>query len=75
MIPKPVIEKRRVKKQDIGNTFKMKRQQLKTILYMCMSVQLSNSLKRHVLGPTICNSMDWVPPVSSVHGILQARIL
>ena len=25
--------------------------------------------------PTLCNSMDYRPPVSSVHGILQARIL
>ena len=28
------------------------------------------------LCPTLCNSMDWCsPPGSSVHGILQARIL
>ena len=27
------------------------------------------------LCPTLCNSMDCVPPGSSVHGILQARIL
>ena len=25
--------------------------------------------------PTLCNSMDYSPPGSSVHGILQARIL
>ena len=25
--------------------------------------------------PTLCNTMDCSPPVSSVHGILQARIL
>ena len=25
--------------------------------------------------PTLCNAMDSSPPVSSVHGILQARIL
>ena len=25
--------------------------------------------------PTLCNPMDWNPPDSSVHGILQARIL
>ena len=25
--------------------------------------------------PTLCNSMDCIPPGSSVHGILQARIL
>ena len=27
------------------------------------------------LCPTLCNSMDYSPPGSSVHGILQARIL
>ena len=27
------------------------------------------------LCPTLCNPMDWSPPGSSVHGILQARIL
>ena len=26
-------------------------------------------------GPTLCNPMDFSPPGSSVHGILQARIL
>ena len=25
--------------------------------------------------PTLCNPIDWSPPGSSVHGILQARIL
>ena len=25
--------------------------------------------------PTLCDPMDWRPPGSSVHGILQARIL
>ena len=27
------------------------------------------------LCPTLCNPMDWSPPDSSIHGILQARIL
>ena len=27
------------------------------------------------LCPTLCNPMDCNPPASSVHGILQARIL
>ena len=27
------------------------------------------------LCPTLCNSMDYSPPGSSVHGVLQARIL
>ena len=26
-------------------------------------------------GPTLCDSMDYKPPGSSVHGILQTRIL
>ena len=25
--------------------------------------------------PTLCDTLDWSPPGSSVHGILQARIL
>ena len=33
---------------------------------MCLVVQL---------WLTLCNHMDWNPPGSSVHGILQARIL
>ena len=27
------------------------------------------------LCPTLCDPMDYSPPSSSVHGILQARIL
>ena len=27
------------------------------------------------LCPTLCDSMDYSPPVFSIHGILQARIL
>ena len=38
-----------------------------------------NNLKQSVLVaqlyPALCNSMDWSLPGSSVHGILQARIL
>ena len=36
-----------------------------------MKVKVSVALS----GLTVCNSMDWSPPGSSVHGILQARIL
>ena len=25
--------------------------------------------------PTLCDSVDWGPPGSSIHGIFQARIL
>ena len=27
------------------------------------------------LCPTLCDPMNWSPPGSSIHGILQARIL
>ena len=36
---------------------------------MCACVLVTQSC------PTLCNSMDCIPPGSSVHGILQARIL
>ena len=39
------------------------------LLYMCVCV-LS-----HISCVWLCDSMDCSPPVSSVHGILQARIL
>ena len=57
---------------------------------MCQCLNLSERhcsvlLKSTVLGtrtvlvaqscPTLCNPMDCSPPGSSVHGILQARIL
>ena len=31
--------------------------------------------KSFQLFPTLCDLIDYSPPVSSVHGILQARIL
>ena len=37
------------------------------VFYMCVLVSQS--------CPTLCYSMDYSPPGSSVHGILQARIL
>ena len=36
---------------------------------MCMHAKLL------LLCPTLCNAMEWYPPGSSVHGILQVRIL
>ena len=36
---------------------------------MCMHASSLQS------GPTLCNPMDYSPPVSSVHGIPEARIL
>ena len=42
-----------------------------------VSPHLVNSLKVKVtqLRPALCNPMDRGPPASSVHGILQAKIL
>ena len=37
------------------------------IIYLCVLVAQ--------LCPTLCIPMDWGPPDSSIHGILQARIL
>ena len=37
-----------------------------------MSLKVKVKVK---LGPTLCDPMDCSPPGSSVHGILQARIL
>ena len=53
---------------------------LKNTFFTCSSMlKLLNVLERHMLVTqlclTFCNSMDCSPPGSSVHGILQARIL
>ena len=42
---------------------------LEKLYWMCACVLVTQSC------PTVCNSMDCIPPGSSVHGILQARIL
>ena len=39
------------------------------IEYLCLGAQSLQSC------PTLCNPMDYSPPGSSVHGVLQARIL
>ena len=40
-----------------------------------LSVRCSTSAQLLLSHPTLCNPMDWNPPDSPVHGILQARIL
>ena len=47
------------------------------VLHIAHSQHKSNSSKALValLCQTLCNPMDWSPPGSSVHGILQARTL
>ena len=40
-----------------------------TVIYVKVKVLVAQSF------PTLCDSMDYSPPGSSVHGILQARIL
>ena len=39
--------------------------------YICLKVKVLVSQS----CPTLCNPMDCSPPGSSVHGLLQARIL
>ena len=51
-----------------------------TFFSTCLSkLQLLNVLKRRMLVTqlclTLCNPMDYSRPGSSVHGIIQARIL
>ena len=41
-------------------------------IYICL---VGDKVKVAQLCPTLCGSMDYNPPGSSVHGILQARIL
>ena len=42
-----------------------------TVTALLMKVKVK--FLSHVL--TLCDPMDWSPPGSSVHGILQARVL
>ena len=71
----------------LGNHPKIKQQmdteKLKTVAYELEELTLG-SHKRKVLPlgmccaqsfSTLCDPVDWSPPGSSVHGILQARIL
>ena len=44
------------------------------IIFFCLIIVYSECLVAQS-GPTLCNSMGCKPPTSSVHGILQARIL
>ena len=44
-----------------------------TYTYMCVCVCVH--AKSIMSGPALCNSVDYSPPGSSIHGVLQARIL
>ena len=50
-------------------------------MFECWGQRLTHSNLEHALGwvaqlcPAVCNPMDCSPPGSSVHGILQAKIL
>ena len=50
-----------------------------TVKCLCFPFKFPVNLKLLELGhsvvSTLCDSMDYSPPGSSVHGILQARIL
>ena len=41
-------------------------------MHLCVCV---GTLLVAQLYPTVCNPVDYTPPISSVHGILQARML
>ena len=45
---------------------------LKPVTSLCFSFPLLSAPQSYLI---LCNSMDCSPPVSSVHGIFQARIL
>ena len=42
------------------------------LLLCCLEISVLKSLQSCL---TLCDPMDYSPPASSVHGILQARIL
>ena len=44
-------------------------------LFRCLIAREKNKVLIAQSGTTLCNPMDCSPPGSSVHGILQARIL
>ena len=44
-------------------------------IYVCVYVCICVCAKLLLLCLTLCDPMDCSPPDSSVHGILQARIL
>ena len=56
------LNTRTKEKEGKKNTF------LKMILYLCVCLVAQSY-------PTLCDPIDCSPPGSSVHGILQARIL
>ena len=47
------------------------------IIYVCVCITYMYESEREVaqLCPALCDPMDCSPPGSSIHGILQARIL
>ena len=59
---KMYLRKWKLPKLEKGNTYPGTKS-------MCMHASSLQS------GPTLCDPMDYSPPVFSVHGILQARIL
>ena len=45
------------------------------IMYVCVCTRACVCVRSLQSCPTLCDPMDYSPPGSSVHGILQARIL
>ena len=48
---------------------------LGAVMQVCVCVSVCVYAKSLQLCPTLCDPMEYRPPGSSVHGVLQARIL
>ena len=65
----PVLQLRKLKHIEVKSQLVGGRTRTGTQVSMCMGAKLLQS------RPTLCDHMDCSPPGSSVHGILQARVL
>ena len=50
-------------------------ERIKRMWYVCIDIAIHTCMLVPQSCPTLCGPMDYSPPGSSVHGILQARIL
>ena len=63
--------------RDIRRVFFFSPTVLFLLLFLVSNLKFSLCVHAKLLQScfTLCNPMDYSPPVSSVHGVLQARIL
>ena len=59
-------------RQNRPRTMTISRLEVSCSITVCVCVCVCVCAQSH---PTLCNPMDCSPPVSSVHGILQAKVL